>query len=86
MNAVKRLMMRTWNFVTLPDLYYHDEGYFFIRFRSRKDIDVVLKGGPYSIYRKPILLYEWTSTFRLQEDVLRVIPIRVIFPQLHLNL
>ncbi|XP_058784779.1 uncharacterized protein LOC131659635 [Vicia villosa] len=86
MNAVKRFMMNTWNFVTLPDLYYHDEGYFLIRFRTRKDRDDVLKGGPYSVYKKPVLLFEWSPNFNVKEDILRVIPIWVIFPQLPLNL
>ncbi|CAK8543301.1 unnamed protein product [Lathyrus sativus] len=27
MNVVKKFMEKTWNFVSLPDLYYNDEGY-----------------------------------------------------------
>lgn len=28
MNVVKQIMMKNWNFVSLPDMYYNDEGYF----------------------------------------------------------
>ncbi|XP_058741549.1 uncharacterized protein LOC131613926 [Vicia villosa] len=81
MNAVKKFMTTTWNFVTLPDLYYNEEGYFLIRFKDRVDRDAVLMRRPYSIFKKPILLHEWNPNFTLQEDVLRVLPIWVMFPQ-----
>lgn len=35
MNAVKQFMTKTWNFVVMPELYYHDDGYFLARFRKR---------------------------------------------------
>ncbi|XP_058760792.1 uncharacterized protein LOC131634153, partial [Vicia villosa] len=85
MNAVKKFMMNVWSFVALPDLYYNAEGYFLARFRSKEDKDVVLMRGPYTIYKKPILLHEWTPNFTLQDDVLRVLPIWVTFPQLPLK-
>ncbi|XP_058765693.1 uncharacterized protein LOC131639209 [Vicia villosa] len=84
MHAVKNFMSITWNFVTLPDLYYNEEGYFLDRFKTRLDRDAVLMRGPYTIFKKPILLHEWTPKFTLQDDVLRVLPIWVIFPQLPL--
>ncbi|XP_058763772.1 uncharacterized protein LOC131637201 [Vicia villosa] len=84
MNAVKKFMMNTWNFVTLPELYYNEEGYFIVRFKSKSDKDAVLMRGPYTIFKKPVLLHEWTPTFTLEDDVLRVLPVWVIFPQLPL--
>lgn len=30
MHSVKHFMMQNWNFVPLPDMYYHDEGYFLL--------------------------------------------------------
>ncbi|XP_058723328.1 uncharacterized protein LOC131595094 [Vicia villosa] len=84
MHAVKKFMSLTWNFVTLPELYYNEEGYFLVRFKTRLDRDAVLMRGPYTVFKKPILLHEWTPKFTLQDDVLRVLPIWVIFPQLPL--
>lgn len=57
MNAVKKFMMSTWNFVTQPGLYYNEEEYFLIQFKTRADRDVILMRGPYIIYKKPMLLH-----------------------------
>ncbi|XP_058732579.1 uncharacterized protein LOC131604108 [Vicia villosa] len=84
MNAVKKFMMNTWNFVSLPELYYNEEGYFMIKFHSQADKDAVLIRGSYTIYRKPMFLHEWTPEFQLKDDLLRVLPLWVIFPQLPL--
>ncbi|XP_058784859.1 uncharacterized protein LOC131659723 [Vicia villosa] len=84
MNAVRKFMNTTWNFVTMPDLYYNEEGYFIVRFRNREDKTAVLMRGPYTIHKKPILLHDWTHKFTLQDDILRVLPIWVMFPQLPL--
>lgn len=60
MNAVRKFMINSWNFVTLPKLYYNEDGYFLIRFRSKEDKDAILMRGPYTIYKKSMLLHEWT--------------------------
>jgi hypothetical protein len=59
-------------------------GYFIIRFKSKMDRDAVLLRGPYTIYRKPMFLHKWTLDFTLKDDLLRVLPIWVTFPQLPL--
>lgn len=79
-NADKKFMLNTWNFVRLPDLYYK-EGYFLIRFKNNEDKVAVLMRGSYTIYKKPILLHEWSPKFTLQYDILRVLPIWEMFPQ-----
>ncbi|XP_058759242.1 uncharacterized protein LOC131632512 [Vicia villosa] len=85
MNDVKKFMVSAWYFVTLPELYYNEEGYFLVRFKSKDERDAVLMRGPYTIFKKPVLLHEWTPNFTLKEDVPRVLPIWVIFPQLPLK-
>lgn len=84
MNAVKKFRMNAWNFVSLPELYYNEEGYFIIRLKSKSDKDSFLVRGPYVIYHKPMLLQEWEPDFTFKEDAVRVIPIWVIFHQLPL--
>jgi hypothetical protein len=59
MGAVKQFMIRHWNFVKLPDMFYNEEGYFILRFHSLKDKDVVLMQRPYTIRNMPMLLREW---------------------------
>ncbi|XP_058765287.1 uncharacterized protein LOC131638757 [Vicia villosa] len=74
MNAVKKFMLSTWNFVTLPDLYYNKEGYFLIRFKNGED----KARGERSIgkiandIRKPMLTDECT-TKKLRVSYARVL-------------
>ncbi|XP_058777012.1 uncharacterized protein LOC131651365 [Vicia villosa] len=84
MNAVRKFMNTTWNFVSMPDLYYNEEGYFIVLFRNSEDKTAVFMRGPYTIYKKPIMLHDWSPKFTLQDDILRVLPIWVMFPQLPL--
>jgi hypothetical protein len=86
MNAVKQFMVRHWNFVKLPDMFYHDEGYFLLRFHSSTDKDVVLMQGPYTIRNMPMLLRDWKPDFSLKRDMLRTLPVWVKLPQLPLYL
>ncbi|XP_058734017.1 uncharacterized protein LOC131605709 [Vicia villosa] len=86
MNALKNFMTRTWNFVQLPDMYYNDEGFFILRFRSFSDRDDVLMKGPYTIRNMPVLIREWNPDFKLKDDFLRTLPIWIKLPQLPLYL
>ncbi|CAK8530500.1 unnamed protein product [Lathyrus sativus] len=82
MNAVKNFMTKNWNFVQLPDMYYNDEGYFILRFKSFKDRDEVLLRGPYMIRNIPLLIREWRPGFKVKDEILRTLPIWVKLPQL----
>ncbi|CAK8537114.1 unnamed protein product [Lathyrus sativus] len=33
MNTVKNFMERVWNFIKLPNIHYHEEGYFILKFQ-----------------------------------------------------
>ncbi|XP_058758403.1 uncharacterized protein LOC131631649 [Vicia villosa] len=83
---VKNYMVKTWNFVKIPDLYYNEDGYFILRFHSHDDMDVVLMKGPYTLRNVPLLLQEWRPDFNLKRDMLRTLPIWVKLPQLPLYL
>ncbi|CAI8588930.1 unnamed protein product [Vicia faba] len=81
-NVVKKYMISTWNFVALPDLYYNDEGYFIIRFKSKRDRDHVLRKGPYTIFRQPMFLHEWNPYFPMKDYMMRLVPMWITLPQL----
>ncbi|KAK2448812.1 hypothetical protein QL285_008059 [Trifolium repens] len=80
MGAVKQFMIRNWNFVQLPDMFYNDEGYFILRFHSFQDKDAVLMQGPYTIRNMPMLLRDWKPDFSLRRDMLCTVPIWVKLP------
>ncbi|XP_058726099.1 uncharacterized protein LOC131597415 [Vicia villosa] len=84
MNAMKNYMNRMWNFVTLPDMYYNDEGYFILKFKNGDDRDEVLMKGPYTFQNKPMILLEWRHDFTMAKDMLRSIPIWIKLPSLPL--
>lgn len=86
MNMLKNYMVKMWNFVILPDMLYHDDGYFLLRFMNREDKETVMMRGPYTIRNMPIILKEWTPDFNLSKDLERTMPIWVKLPQLPLCL
>ncbi|XP_058750189.1 uncharacterized protein LOC131623208 [Vicia villosa] len=86
MNMVKNFMTKTWNFVTLPDMYYHEEGYFLLRFKTHDDMENILMKGPYTLQNIPIVVKEWRPDYNVKEDLLRTLPIWVKLPKLPLHL
>lgn len=86
MNSVKQYMIKFWNFVTLPEIFYNEEGYFILKFRTVTDRDAVMSRGPYTIYNMTMFIREWTRSFCLKDDMLRTIPIWVKLPRLPLHL
>ncbi|XP_058757392.1 uncharacterized protein LOC131630645 [Vicia villosa] len=86
MNALKNFMIKSWNFVPLPDMYFNEEGYFILRFNSFSDRDDVMMKGPYTIRNMPVLLREWNPDFKLKEDFLRTLPLWIKLPQLPIYL
>ncbi|XP_058746627.1 uncharacterized protein LOC131619555 [Vicia villosa] len=86
MNAVKKFMENSWNFIALPSLYYNDAGYFIVRFKSYDDMEKITAHGPYFIFGKPIFLKPWSPDFEITEDVLRVLPLWITLPNLPLHL
>lgn len=75
MNGVKHFITKAWNFVQLPAIYYHDDGYFLLKFKTHKDMDDVMLRGPYTVRNMPMLLREWKPGFNLKQDMLRTLPI-----------
>ncbi|CAK8575428.1 unnamed protein product [Lathyrus sativus] len=58
MITMKNYMTKAWNFIKLPDMYYHDEGYFLLIFKSHSVMDVVMMKGSYTIRNMLMLLTE----------------------------
>lgn len=84
MNVVKEYMIKFWNFVQLPELYYHDEGYFLLKFKVYKDPGVMR--GPHTIQNMPMVLKDLTPKFDFKRDMLCMLPIWVKLPSLPLHL
>lgn len=86
MNVVKNYMMKEWNFVKLPEMFYNDEGYFILKFKTEEDHEAVLLKGPYTIRNMPMVIMEWRPDFLMERDMMRTIPLWVKFPQLPIQM
>lgn len=66
---------RTWNKVTKPSLFFHDEGYFIAKFKDQNDRDDILYSGPYTMNNRQIVLRPWTSDYDFRREFLRIFPL-----------
>uniref|UniRef100_A0A0V0H2Y5 Putative ovule protein n=1 Tax=Solanum chacoense TaxID=4108 RepID=A0A0V0H2Y5_SOLCH len=83
--ALERFIATTWNFVSKPKIFYHNDGYFVIQLNSIEDRDEVLLSGPYTIGNRPIILKMWSENFDFKAEVLQIVPLWVRLPNLPLN-
>ncbi|XP_056688055.1 uncharacterized protein [Spinacia oleracea] len=82
--AVIRYIANEWKNVSKPQVFLHDDGYFIVKFGSKKDRDAVLVAGPHTFFGRPMITKPWTASFNFKEEVLRVIPVWVRLPNLPL--
>lgn len=68
--AIDRFVATNWNFASKPKIYYHNDGYFVVKFSSIEDRDVVLCSGPYTIGNKSVILKLWAEDFNFTTEVL----------------
>lgn len=50
-----------WKDVAKPDIFYHDDGYFLVKFQKPHDCNAVLRGGPYTMGGRPVIVKRWTE-------------------------
>lgn len=81
-NAMKRFINLHWSHVPEPDLYYHEECYYIVKFRTIDDAKEILCAGPYLIANRPMILKQWTPDFDFTEEFPTDIPLWVKFLKL----
>lgn len=86
MNTMKNYMMKVWNYVQLPDMYYQDGGYLILKFKAIDEMDAILMKGPYYIRGMPMVLMELRLGFNFKTNMQITIPIWIKLPQLPLYL
>ncbi|CAK8564031.1 unnamed protein product [Lathyrus sativus] len=80
MNVVNSYMIKFWNLVKLPKTYYNDDGYFMLKFKSKRDRDGMMMKRPYTIHNMPMILMDWKLDFSIECDMLRALPIWIKLP------
>lgn len=73
-NYLSTYIDKQWN-VAKPEIDYHKEDYFVIRFSSMEDRNRVLYSGPYTIANKLAIVRAWEVDFELQKEFLKVLPL-----------
>ncbi|KAH0733560.1 hypothetical protein KY289_004748 [Solanum tuberosum] len=82
---LERYIAANWNYIAKPKVYYHNDGYFLVKFNTLEDMDEVFYAGPHMLNQKPIIVKKWTSKFYFNKEVMQTIPIWVKFPNLPLK-
>ncbi|XP_058738371.1 uncharacterized protein LOC131610432 [Vicia villosa] len=67
-------------------MFFNDEGYFILKFKSYADMDKVMMKGPYTIHNAPMVIMEWRPNFSMEKDMLRTMSIWIKLLQLPLYL
>ncbi|KAG5586656.1 hypothetical protein H5410_047090 [Solanum commersonii] len=68
-----------------PDLFYHDESYYVVKFHTIKDLNEVYYTEPYSINNRPIIFKPWTPNFSFKDEFPYEISLWVVFPNLPMH-
>nr|XP_016506612.1 PREDICTED: uncharacterized protein LOC107824383 [Nicotiana tabacum] len=66
--AIERFIASQWNFVAKPKVYYHNDGFFVVKFRSVEESNEVLYSGPCTINSKSVITKVWTPDFDFKEE------------------
>lgn len=82
---LKRFLQNQCGVTGAVEIFYHNEGYFMIRFESKLDKDRMLYEGPYMLANRLIIVKEWAANFCFEKEVLRDISLWIRLPKLTLN-
>ncbi|KAH0701657.1 hypothetical protein KY285_015935 [Solanum tuberosum] len=84
-NVICRYIAANWKNIEAPEVFYHDEGYYIIKFQSIEDMQAIYYTRHYSINNRPIILKQWTPNFDFSVEFPSEIPLWVLFPNLPMN-
>ncbi|KAH0642180.1 hypothetical protein KY290_033780 [Solanum tuberosum] len=73
--AIERYIAAQWNYIAKPKVFYHNDGYFLVRFGSFEDRDEVLYLGPHMLGNKPIIVKTWEPDFDIGKEIMQTIPV-----------
>lgn len=83
--TIIRFITLEWNTVAKPKVFLHEYGYFLVKFESLRNRNEILYSGPFTLNNRPMIVKAWTPSFNFHDEIMRVIPLWVRFPNLPLN-
>lgn len=72
---MERLFSNRWNYFEKTKIYYHNKGYFMMKFSTTTDKNQVLYAGPQMLNNRPISIKAWTPDFDFANKVCKTIPL-----------
>lgn len=67
------------------EIFYHNEGYFIVRFELKEDKNKMPCDGPFMIANGPIIVKDWVANFCFEKQVLKEVPLWIRLPKLLLT-
>lgn len=73
-NFISRYISQIWNSIAKSDLYYHEDGYYVVRFQSMADLNEFIYSGSYTVNNRSLVLKHWSPQFDSSVEFLTEIP------------
>lgn len=83
--SLHTFILLTWSSIGRPQIFFHREGYFVVKFRTQDEYNEVMNTRALVMGKRPVLIRQWVENFDFHQEILRVIPIWLRFPNLPLN-
>ncbi|KAJ6370155.1 hypothetical protein OIU76_028432 [Salix suchowensis] len=81
--ALKSMIVNTWRCEAVLEV--HDSGWLIYKFRNEVDRLAVLKGGPYLVFGRPLILKEMPEFFYFNPAEMSTVPVWIKLPNLPLR-
>ncbi|XP_074288752.1 uncharacterized protein LOC141613909 [Silene latifolia] len=76
---VDEYVLKYWKNTDRPIVQYYKKGWYTFRFLSERDMNEILKGGPWNMGTSTLVLKQWTPTFSKEMDSVSTVPTWVLF-------
>lgn len=84
-NFLRGFLQKQYGVVGMFEIFYHNEGYFVIRFALQQDKDRIMGEGPWMIANRPMIIKDWVVDFNFEKEVLKEVPLWIRLPKLLLS-
>lgn len=85
LNYLRNFLQNQCEILGQMEVFYHNEGFFLVCFKDKKDKEKLLYEGPYTIASRPVIVKEWSADFCFEKEVLKEIPLWIRLPNLPLT-
>ena len=85
LTSISQYVNVLWQLNHEPAIFKREEGFFIVKLKTKEDRDRILLARPHLFYSKAMIVKKWCASFNFPEEILKVVPLWVKFPNLPLN-